>query len=193
VGRAAAGAAAAPRGERGFTLMEMLVALVLLMLALLLAAQLLGEAQQMMADAAQQARDPAAAQVATRLTVDALGATAAVAVQNVDLSCAALELSGGSTGSVVYMLSGGALVRGTLDGFGNLQGAVPFLPGTSWFSCATTPGAASTVVLVSYQYGRSRSPRSPLQLLPGLWGPRQEQVRESLVLTLRGAGLGGAW
>lgn len=173
--------------------MEMLVALAIGMLALLLAAQLLGEAQQTMVYASQQARDPAAAQVATRLTVDALGATAAVAVQNADLSCAALELSGGSSGSIVYTLSGGALVRSTLDSLGNLEGAMPFLPGASWFSCSTAPGAVSTVVLVSYQYGRSRSPRSPLQLLPGLWGPRQEQVRESLVLTLRGAGLGGAW
>jgi prepilin-type N-terminal cleavage/methylation domain-containing protein len=185
--------AASCRSEAGFGLIEMLVALVLLVLALTLAAQLLGEAQQMMVDAAQQALDPAAAQVATRLTVDALGATSAVAVQNPDLSCAYLELIGNPSGTVVYLLSGGSLVRASLGPLGALQGAVPFLPGTSFFSCATTPGAASTVVLVSYQYSRSRTRRSPLQALPGMWGPRREQVRESLILTTRGGGLGTSW
>jgi hypothetical protein len=171
----------------------MLVALVLLILAVILAAQLLGEAQQMMVSAAQQALDPAAAQVATRLRVDTLGATSAVAVQNADLSCAYLELIGNPGGTVVYLLSGGALVRATLGPLGILHGALPLLPGASFFSCATSQGAGSTVVLVSYQYGRSRTRRSPLQLMPGMWGPRQEQVRESLILTTRGGGLGMSW
>jgi type II secretory pathway pseudopilin PulG len=181
------------RSQAGFGLVEMLVALVLLILALTLAAQLLGEAQQMMVDAAQQALDPAAAQVATRLTVDALGATSAVVAQNPDLSCAYLELIGNASGPVVYLLSGGALVRASLSPLGTPQGALPLLPGVSFFTCATSPGGASTVVLVSYQYSRSRTRRSPLQLLPGMWGPRREQVRESLILTTRGGGLGMSW
>ena len=191
--RASAALPASRRPAAGFGLVEMLVALLLMILAITLAAQLLGEAQQMMVDAAQQALDPAAAQVATRLTVDALGATSAVALQNPDLSCASLELLGGPAGPVVYVLAGGSLVRESLGPLGTVQGAISFLPGTSFFSCATSPGAASTVVLVSYQYRRSRTRRSPLQLLPGMWGPRHEQVRESLILTTRGSGLGTSW
>jgi type II secretory pathway pseudopilin PulG len=179
------------RAAAGFGLVEMLVSLLILILALALAAQLLGETQQMMLDAAHQVLDPAAAQFATRLRADVLGASGAIAVQNPDLSCAYLELTS-TANPVVYLLSGGALVRATLGPSGLLQGAVPLLPGASVFSCATT-GTTPNVVLVTYQYSRSRTRRSPLPLLPGMWGPRQDQVRESLVLTARGAGLGSTW
>jgi hypothetical protein len=171
----------------------MIVAMLLMLLALTLASQLLGEAQQMMIDAGQQALDPAASQVATFITGDAQAASSAIALQNPTLSCASLALVGVPTGSVVYQSAGGALVRTALGATGAVQGNLALLPGLSSFSCATVPGAASTVVLVSYQYSRSRTRRSPLQLLPGLWGPRQEQVNESLILTTRGAGLGMAW
>jgi prepilin-type N-terminal cleavage/methylation domain-containing protein len=179
--------------EAGFTLVEMLVALLLLVLALALAAQLLGETQQMMVDAARQALDPAAALVATRLRTDVLGATGAVAAANPDGSCALLELLGTPDGTIVYTLTQGALTRTVLSGGGAALGSLPLLPNTVAWSCSAMSVGSAEVVLLDYRYLRSRVRRSPLPLLPGMWGARQEQVHESLVLTPRGGGLGGAW
>jgi prepilin-type N-terminal cleavage/methylation domain-containing protein len=181
------------RREAGFTLVEMLVALVLLVLALALAAQLLGETQQMMVDSARQALDPAAALVAGRLRTDVFGATAATAVPNPDGSCAVLELAGNPEGAIFYTLSGSMLVRTVLSADGTPLGALALLRSATAFRCATASTATAEVVLLSYQYRRSRTRRSPLMLMPAAWGPPQEEVAESLVLTPRGAGLGSAW
>jgi prepilin-type N-terminal cleavage/methylation domain-containing protein len=181
------------RREAGFTLVEMLVALLLLVLALALAAQLLGETQQMMADATRQALDPAAAQVAMRLRTDVLGATGAMAVPNPDGSCALLELLGSPEGTIAYVLTQGSLTRTVVGGGGIVLGSSPLLPNAVAWSCAVLSEGTAQVVLLDYRYVRSRARRSPLPLLPGMWGPRQEQVHESLVLVPRGGGLGGAW
>ncbi len=169
------------------------MSLVLLVLALALAAQLLAETQQMMADAARQALDPAAALVATRLRTDVLGATGAVAASNPDGSCALLELMGNPEGTIAYTLTGGALTRTVLGAGGLPLGSLPLLPGTAAWSCSAITAGTAQVVLLDYRYLRSRVRRSPLPLLPGQAGARQEQVHESLVLALRGGGLGGAW
>ena len=178
----------------GFTLVEVLISLLLLILALSLAAQLLAETQQMLVDAARQALDPAAALVATRLRVDVLGATGAVAAQNLDQSCAFLELIGNPEGPIVYQRSAGALVRTVLAADGTPQGSLVLLRGATAFSCSTSSLGAAEVVLLDYRYRRSRTRRSPLPLLPAMWGAAQEEARESLVLTPRGSGMGGgAW
>lgn len=180
--------------QAGFTLVEVMVSLVLLILVLSIAAQLLGETQQMLVDAAREARDPAAGLIATRLRVDVLGASGAVAAQNLDLTCSYLELVGNPEGAILYQLAGDSLVRSVLaDGTPGRPGTL--LRGATAFSCATMvpPLGGYPVVRVDYHYLRSRTRRSPLMLLPSAWGPRQEEVRETLFLTPRGAGLGSWW
>ena len=181
------------RRQAGFTLVELVVSMVLLALAMALSAQLLQETQQMLVDAGREALDPAAALVATRLRADILGASVAVAVQNPDLSCAYLELLGLPPGPIFYQLRRGALVRRVFAADGTPLGASVLLPSATSFSCTTVSSMGPTVVLVDYQYRRSRTRRSPLALPPALWRSRQETARESLVLTPRGAGLGRAW
>ena len=181
--------------QAGFTLVEVLVSLVLLILVLSIAAQLLGETQQMLVDAAREARDPAAALIATRLRVDVLGASGFVAAPNPDLSCAYLELVGNPEGVIFYQLTGGAMVRSVLAPDGTPVGAGPLVRGATAFSCASVvnPLGGYPMVRLEYHYLRSRSRRSPLMLLPSAWGPRQEEVRETLFLTPRGSGLGSWW
>jgi prepilin-type N-terminal cleavage/methylation domain-containing protein len=178
-------------GAAGFTLVEVLVSLVLLLLALALAAQLLGETRQMFADAAREELDPAAALIATRLRGDVQGAAGAVALQGADLSCASLELVGTPEGTIVYTLVGTTLMRSVQTAGGATRQAV-VLRGATSFNCQNLPGNGVSMVRLDYQYGRSRTRRSPLPLLPAYWGPRQEQVSETLFLTPRGAGLGGS-
>ncbi len=181
--------------QAGFTLVEGLVSMVLLILVLSIAAQLLGETQQMLVDAAREARDPAAGLIATRLRVDVQGAAGAVAAQNPDLTCVYLELVGNPEGVIFYQLAGDALVRTVLAADGTPGRPGTLLRGASAFSCATMvpPLGGYPVVRVDYHYLRSRTRRSPLMLLPSAWGPRQEEVRETLFLTPRGSGLGSWW
>jgi prepilin-type N-terminal cleavage/methylation domain-containing protein len=181
------------RAEAGFTLVEVLVSLLLLAVALAMSAQLLGETQQMLVDAARESLDPAAALVATRLRAEVLGATVAVAAHRPDLSCDYVELVGYSPGPIFYRLTGGALVRSLVAADGTPLGSTTLLSGATSFSCFTSSAGGAEVVLLAYQYRRTRTRRSPLMLLPALWGSRWEVVRESLVLTPRGGGLGTSW
>jgi prepilin-type N-terminal cleavage/methylation domain-containing protein len=187
------GGLTACRREDGFSLIEMVVSMLVLAVAMTIAAELLGETQQMLVDAGRQALDPAAALIATRLRADVQGAATAVAVQNPNLSCGFLELFGHPTGPIVYRLVGGDLVRSVLGAGGAPLGSAVLLRGATSFHCATSSLGGPTVVLLSYSYGRSRTRRSPLMLVPSLWAPAQEVVRENLILTPRGAGLGTWW
>lgn len=180
------------RGAAGFTLIEVLVSLLLLVVAMAIAAQLLGETRQMFVDASREELDPAAALIATRLRGDVQGAVAAVAAQNPDLSCASLQLVGTPEGTIVYAMVGSTLTRSVQAADGTVRQAV-VLRGATSFNCQTLPGNNVSMVRLDYQYGRSRTRRSPLPLLPGAWGPRQEQVSETLFLTPRGGGLGSSW
>jgi type II secretory pathway pseudopilin PulG len=193
--RLARRAHAAAGGAAGFTLVELLVSLGLLILALLLAAQLLGETEEMMVDAAAQVLDPAAALVAMRLRNDVQGATSVVATQ-LDLQgdCAALQVLGNSEGPIYYQLSSGALWRSVVVGADMPPRQAKILPGVSAFRCGNLvmPNAAP-MAWVDYHYTRSRTRRSPLVLLPAFWAPRQEQASDTLFLTPRGAGLGQSW
>jgi prepilin-type N-terminal cleavage/methylation domain-containing protein len=182
-----------PRAEAGFTLFEVLVSLLLLAVALAMSVQLLGETQQMLVDAARESLDPAAALIAARLRADVIGATVAVAAHRPDLSCDYLELVGHPPGPIFYRLAGDALVRSVVAAGGTTLGSTVVLRGATSFSCVSSAAGGTEVVLLGYQYRRSRTRRSPLMLPPALWSPRWEVVRESLILTPRGGGLGTSW
>ena len=126
--------------------------------------------------------------------MDVQGAAGAVAAQNPDLTCVYLELVGNPEGVIFYQLAGDALVRTVLAADGTPGRPGTLLRGASAFSCATILSPQGlTVVRLDVHYLRSRSRRSPLMLLPSAWGPRQEEVRETLFLTPRGSGLGSWW
>jgi hypothetical protein len=74
-------------------------------------------------------------------------------------------------------------------------GAGTLVRGATAFSCASVvnPLGGYPMVRLEYHFLRSRSRRSPLMLMPSAWGPRQEEVRETLFLTPRGSGLGSWW
>jgi len=188
-----------PRGkgpETGYTLVEMVISLLLLVLVVEIAAQLLGETQQMLVDAGREALDPAAALVAVRLRADIMGASSAIAMVKPDLSCAYLELFGNPPGPIFYQLAAGTLTRTVAAGGVPLVSSVVLRDATAFHCVTSSVGGATggpTVVLLAYRYRRSRTRRSPLMLMPALWAPPREEVRESLILTLRGAGLGTAW
>jgi Tfp pilus assembly protein PilV len=179
--------------EAGFTLVELLVSLLLMILGLLIAAQLLGETQQMFLDATRESLDPAGALIATRLRVDVLGASEAVAAQNADHSCDYLRLSGNSQGTIVYRLAEGDLVRSVLAADGTEVSTAVLLHDTKAFACQTIDTMGPSMVLLDYQYLRNKTRRSPLALMPSAWGASHELARESFLLTPRGAGLGNSW
>lgn|GEM_PF-1681635 len=185
--------ARAARRQAGYTLVELLISLLLLVLVVEVAAQLLGETQQMLVDAGREALDPAAALVAVRLRADVLGASSAVAALKPDLSCAYLELLGNPPGPIFYQLEAGTLFRTVAAAGGAPLVSSIVLRGATSFHCVTSSAGGPTVVLLAYRYRRSRTRRSPLMLMPALWAPAREEVRESLILTPRGAGLGTAW
>ena len=179
------------RDQAGFTLVEMLMSLVLLLLALAIAAELLGESQQMLVDAARESRDPSAPLVATQLRADILGASNAAALQNPDTSCALLQLVGHDEGTIVYQLVKGQLVRTVVAADGTVVGSSALLRGASDFECAATGTASAETVMLTYGYLRAGTRRSPLALVRA--PPAPQDMRESLVLVPRAAGLGGAW
>ncbi len=181
------------RWEEGFTLLELMVSMLLMAVAVTIAAELLGETQQMLVDAGREALDPPAALIAKLLRADVQGAAGAVAAQNPDLSCAFLELAGRPPGPIFYRLVAGNLVRSVLAADGTPLGSAVLLRGATAFHCATSSVGGPTVVLLDYGYRRSRTRRSPLMLVPSLWAPAREVVHESLILTPRGAGLGASW
>ncbi len=180
------------RARGGFTLVEVLIALVVLMVGLAIATGLLGEAQQMLADVVREARDPAAALVATRLRGDIESASSATVRRDPELDRERLELAG-PQGRVVLEANGGELLRTVLGADGTPLGTAVLLQRLEEFRPTILAGDVGALVCLEYAYRRSRLRRSPLPLLPGQWGPREETVRETLCLTPRGAGLGGGW
>lgn len=183
------------RRRAGFTLVEMLVALLILLIGLAIAAGLLGETQQMLLDAMSESRDSPAALVATRLRADVQGATAVVAVHAAGREGSfgdRLELSG-PAGRIVVELVEGDLRRSVRAVDGTALGSAILLQHVRAFHCWTIDAGTSPAVGLDLEYRRSRARRSPLQLMPPRWGPREESVHETLFLTPRGGGLGPSW
>ncbi len=180
------------RVEGGFTLVEVLVALLVLLVGLAIAAGLLGEAQQMLADVVREARDPAAALVASRLRADIESASSAAVRRDPERDRDRLDLVGPDR-RVVLAAVDGELLRTVLGADGAPLGTAVLLQRLEEFRPTILAGDVGALVCLEYAYRRSRLRRSPLPLLPGQWGPREETARETLCLTPRGAGLGGGW
>ncbi|HYG64898.1 MAG TPA: prepilin-type N-terminal cleavage/methylation domain-containing protein, partial [Thermoanaerobaculia bacterium] len=134
------------RGSRaaGFTLVELLVSLLLLLLALGLAAQVLVESSQMLADAAaEQVESPPSLAVA-RLRADVLGSASFSALED------NLLLQGHPAGSVLYELAGDELRRIVLDTTGEPLGESVLLRGVIGWRCSEV-GPRLLAVTIRYR------------------------------------------
>lgn len=177
------------RRDAGFTLLEMLISLVLLALALTLAAQVLIESQQMLADATVEQRDPAVPLVMARLKAEVRKSTGFAAEGN------GLLLLGLPEGPVIYRMAGGWLQRAVLDSAGEPAGERNVLRGITDWNCRSIPNPSGTVSLlaVEIRYLQYVPRKSPLPGLPVWRGPTTRERSEVFFVAPRGSGMGEAW
>jgi len=181
--RAPSGLLRPRRGERGFTLVETLVALAILLFALALAAQLLEESAQTFADVQGEATEPPAPLLAARMRGD-VRAAASVSV----LADGALRLDGHPAGTVVYRQVGSELRREVYCADGELAAGAP-----AWRRVEGFAGAAlgDRLALLTVRYRRRVLGRNPLARLPADRAAPWEEKTEVVLAAARGAGLGG--
>ncbi len=176
-------------GGEGFSLVEVLVALVLFMLAAAFVAQLLMETSQQFADAAAEQVEAPMPLVRARLRADIQASREALCVHRLDGTPEEARLLQHPAGTVIYRVDGEMLVRRVEDPLGHLLGEGPVLSGVESWSCGDDGG------LLRLQLGvRRRAVRhTPLIVEPGARGPLTATHQESLVVAPRGGGLGEGW
>jgi len=181
------------RGQGGFTLIEISIALLLLMLGLALAAQLLMETSKLFAETSGEAIDTPVPLVLSRIRGDVQGSAAAAPVLQVNGSLAAITMVGGPEGEVVYARQGTDLFRSIVPS----NGDPPRPPALLWrgvtaWSCQIVPGTTSLVDL-QVTYLRRTVPHTPLAVLPAYRGPLTEELTQRMYLLPRAGGLGDTW
>jgi prepilin-type N-terminal cleavage/methylation domain-containing protein len=178
--------------QGGFTLIEILIALVLMMLGLLLAAQLLMETSKLFAETSGEATDTPVPLVLARIRGDIQGSAAASPVLQVDGSLAAITMLGGPDGEIVYAKQGTDLFRSVIPS----NGDPPKPPSLLWrgvtaWSCQIVSG--TSVVDLQVTYRRRSVPHTPLAVLPAYRGALTEELTQRMYLLPRGGGLGASW
>jgi prepilin-type N-terminal cleavage/methylation domain-containing protein len=178
-----------PRGDRGFTLVETLVSLVLLSIALAVAALLLQESARTFAEVSRDQRGAPAPLLVARIRADVLSSASVRMEPGPDGSLERIVLEGHPTGRVAYRRAGSDLVREVLDESGQpRRPGAPLWRGVRGWSCRP---AGPRLLRLEVRYDR------PV-LRPGaLGGPRArlgevETAAEVLYLAPRAAGLGEA-
>lgn len=170
--------------DRGFALLELLIALVLVSLALALTAQLLMESSQMLTAAAAEQTDAPMPLVLARIRGDVRASGGFEIVEG------RLYLFGHPAGTVVYDRAGRDLRRTVLDHHGTVLGSSPALRGVTQWSCGeVTP----RLLLVTVGHRRSRLRAGVLPQMPSQRGPVAEERTESILVAPRGFGLGASW
>jgi prepilin-type N-terminal cleavage/methylation domain-containing protein len=178
------------RAARGFTLIEVLVSLVLLMLAFALAAQLLMETSQMLADAAGEQIESSVPLAVARLRGDVLGSASFTVLNDPDGGPPRLLLEGHPAGAVLYEQDGSEIHRLLLDDAGKADEESVLLRGVLGWQCVAV---APRLLLVDIRYQRRGQRPSPLPGLPAFRAPGTEEKTERLLVVPRGAGLGESW
>ncbi|HEX4960694.1 MAG TPA: prepilin-type N-terminal cleavage/methylation domain-containing protein [Thermoanaerobaculia bacterium] len=178
--------------QSGFTLIEILIALVLLMLGLMLAAQLLMETSQLFAETSGEAADTPVPLVISRIRGDVQGSAAATPVPQLDGSLAAILMVGGPGGQIVYTKQGTDLFRSVTP----VDGSAPPPPMPLWrnvtaWSCQVVPGTSLIDLQITYR--RRTVPHTPLAVMPFYRGPLTEELTQRMYLLPRGGGLGDTW
>lgn len=178
------------RAESGFTLIELLVTLVLVSLGLALAAQLLMETSQMMADSAAEQTETALPLARARLRADIQACQNAQVLPGSDGRIAELWLLGHPAGPMRYRKMGRDLVREVASAGGHWNRPIPVLRNVRSWDVLPMPGGLTAIEI---HLLRRTIRRSPLPTVPGTRGPLEEEHVETLVVSPRGGGLGLGW
>ena len=176
--------------QRGFTLVEMAIALVLLIVGLLIAADLLMETAQLFAETSGESLDTPVPLVVARIRGDVQGGTGVVTVRNDDGSLQLVVVQGLGQ-QIIYEKRGETLERRVIVAGAPPRGAETLWRGVAAWSCRTLPG--TRLVQFSVSYRRRAVARSPLPGLPADRGSKTELLTQSMFLLPRGAGLGDTW
>jgi hypothetical protein len=178
--------------DRGATLVELLVVLLLLSVMVLVGAQLVTHAVRVLGATAQSVRNPITVVVTERLRRDVQEA-GIVEQPSAEWTQGSLELRPLSGGMLRWSVADGDLVRATLGPTGSLlDSRVVLRDVTRWQWRSPSPG------VVDIRYGQLTAP-PPEQLAPtGSGGSRNRpgeagQHLESLRFALRGGGGGPGW
>jgi prepilin-type N-terminal cleavage/methylation domain-containing protein len=174
---------------RGFALLELLIALVLVSLALGLTAQLLMESSQMLTAAAAEQTDAPMPLVLARVRGD-VRASGGFEILAAEDGSARLFLSGHPAGTVLYEHIGRDLRRTVLDKDGVVLGSSTAMRGVIEWSCGAV---GPRLLLVTIGNRRSLLRPGVLPQLPSRRGPVSEERTESFLVAPRGAGLGLSW
>jgi prepilin-type N-terminal cleavage/methylation domain-containing protein len=183
-----------PRGQAGFTLAELLVALALMSLVLSLASALLMESSRQLAESAGEQRDAPASLIIARIRSDVLGASSFAIAQ--DEKSTRLLLFGRPEGTVQYENVGEELRRAILGPGGkSLEKEVIVWRGLKTWSGVRVPPLdldepGTDVLRLDFVYQRRSTVKTPLPVLPAYRGETDETRLETLFLVPRGNGLG---
>jgi prepilin-type N-terminal cleavage/methylation domain-containing protein len=193
-GRVGAGPRACPsfvartHRQAGFTLVELMISLVIVSLALAIAARLLVETGQQLAEVGGEQLDAPLPAVLDLLRADVRSARTAEVLPG-----GALLLEDTAAGDVAWRLDGPELRRVLFDAHGAVVQDAPLLRNVTVFHAwPVGAGIGSPLVAIELTYRRHRL-RLSNATLPGFQGEKRETASELLLLAPRGAGLESGW
>ena len=175
------------RRQAGFTIVEMMVALVLLLVGLMIAADLLDESSRLFVETAGETLDNPAPLAAARMRADIQNATSVTPqFSPLDGTLDSVYVLGGGQ-KIVYQKTGDTIYRTVYPS----PGGPPQDPGELWrgvTSWRCEEGSKDDPAILSVTYTRRSTPHTPLPVLPVYRGPLQEEATEVLYLLPRGNG-----
>ena len=176
------------RRQAGFTIVEMLVALVLLLVGLMITADLLMESSRLFLETAGEALDNPAPLAAARMRADIQGATSVTPLLSPldHHTLIGVDVQGGGQ-EIVYQKIDDTIYRSVILFPGSPpQDPVPLWRGVTFWSCEA--GGTDAPVILDITYSRRTTPHTPLPVLPVYRGPLAENAKEILYVLPRGNG-----
>lgn len=176
--------------QAGFTLVELLIAMVLLALALAIAAQLLLEASKLFAETSGEALETPVPLAIARIRNDIQGAISVMPLRDEEGTLVQVAIQG-YAGQIFYSREGGTLYRTFVPPDELPQDPAPLWREVTGWSCDLIPG--TKLIDLEVVYTRRSTARTPLPPLPVDRGPLTETLTQRMFLLPRGAGLEGTW
>jgi prepilin-type N-terminal cleavage/methylation domain-containing protein len=176
------------RRQAGFTIVEMMIALVLLLVGLMIAADLLMESSRLFVETSGEVLDNPAPLAAARMRADIQGSTSVTPLLSPldNTTLIGVDVQGGGQ-EIVYQKIGDTIYRSVVLFPGNPpQDPVPLWRGVTDWSCEA--GSTDDPVILAVTYKRRTTPHTPLPVLPAYRGPLQVEVKETLYVLPRGHG-----
>jgi prepilin-type N-terminal cleavage/methylation domain-containing protein len=177
--------------QAGFTLIEVLIALVLVAFGLALAAGLLMETSQMMVDAAAEQAETALPLARARLRIDVQSCRQALPVPDARGELGEIWLLGHPSGTVRYRKVGREVVREVAGAGGAWSGGTVVLRNVEEWNLIPTPGAE--LLALEIRVLRRAVRRTPLPTMPAVGAPGMDEKVETLVVAPRAGGLRLGW